>query len=109
VDTVLGPGYDRTYREQAGQPTGYRSVQQEVTRSLARDADFVDVDPGQPDAPLKLDGLHRDGPDDDRPAFVVVDGTYLSARWPGDAHAFARRFAQLLDEDRDRERPPASW
>ena len=35
--------------------------------------------------------------DDDAPAFVVEDGNYVSARWPGDAFAFARRFAALLD------------
>ncbi len=29
---------------------------------------------------------------DDGPAFVVEDGTYLSARWPGDAWLLARRF-----------------
>jgi len=33
---------------------------------------------------------------DDSPAFVVQDGRYVSARWPGDAYAFARRFADLL-------------
>jgi putative intracellular protease/amidase len=33
---------------------------------------------------------------DDTPAFVVQDGTYLSARWPGDAYLFARRFCDLL-------------
>jgi putative intracellular protease/amidase len=34
--------------------------------------------------------------EDDSPAFVVQDGRYVSARWPGDAYAFARRFADLL-------------
>jgi len=34
--------------------------------------------------------------DDDRPAFVVEHGNYVSARWPGDAYLFARRFATLL-------------
>jgi hypothetical protein len=34
--------------------------------------------------------------DDDRHAFVVEDGRYLSARWPGDAYLFARRFLALL-------------
>ncbi|KAB1139765.1 thiamine biosynthesis protein ThiJ [Streptomyces luteolifulvus] len=34
--------------------------------------------------------------DDDTHAFVVQDGTYLSARWPGDAYLFARRYVQLL-------------
>jgi putative intracellular protease/amidase len=33
---------------------------------------------------------------DDRPAFVVKDGTYVSARWPGDAYLFARTFLSLL-------------
>jgi putative intracellular protease/amidase len=33
---------------------------------------------------------------DDEPAFVVTDGRYVSARWPGDAYAFARTFADLL-------------
>ncbi len=35
--------------------------------------------------------------DDDAPAFVVEDGNYISARWPGDAYLFARRFTALLD------------
>jgi hypothetical protein len=26
----------------------------------------------------------------------VQDGSYLSARWPGDAYLFARRFHQML-------------
>ncbi|MFC5213305.1 type 1 glutamine amidotransferase domain-containing protein [Streptomyces coerulescens] len=33
---------------------------------------------------------------DDTPAFVVQDGNYLSARWPGDAYLFARRFTAML-------------
>ncbi|MEV7392805.1 type 1 glutamine amidotransferase domain-containing protein [Streptomyces sp. NPDC091215] len=33
---------------------------------------------------------------DDTAAFVVEDGTYLSARWPGDAYLFARRYLGLL-------------
>ena len=33
---------------------------------------------------------------DDGPAFVVEDGHYMSARWPGDAYLFARRFAERL-------------
>jgi putative intracellular protease/amidase len=32
----------------------------------------------------------------DTPAFVVQDRNYLSARWPGDAYLFARRFRDLL-------------
>jgi putative intracellular protease/amidase len=33
---------------------------------------------------------------DDSPAFVVEDGRYVSARWPGDAYLFAKRFRQQL-------------
>ena len=33
---------------------------------------------------------------DDGPAFVVEDGRYISARWPGDAYLFARRFLTKL-------------
>jgi putative intracellular protease/amidase len=35
---------------------------------------------------------------DDSAAFVVRDGSYLSARWPGDAYLFAKRFAAMLEE-----------
>ena len=96
VGRFWDPDYYRTYREEPRQPAGFRSVQQEVTRALATDADFLDVDPSHPDASVKLDGRHRDRLDDDRPAFVVVDGNYVSARWPGDVHTFARRFGELL-------------
>jgi putative intracellular protease/amidase len=40
----------------------------------------------------------RDTWDDSRAAFVVRDGNYVSARWPGDAHTFARRSAEVLAE-----------
>jgi putative intracellular protease/amidase len=36
---------------------------------------------------------------DDAAAFVVEDGRYVSARWPGDAYLFAKRFRALLDVD----------
>ena len=35
---------------------------------------------------------------DDRPAFVVEDRNYVSARWPGDAYLFAKRFINLLQK-----------
>jgi putative intracellular protease/amidase len=38
----------------------------------------------------------RGSADDDTHAFVVEDGRYVSARWPGDAYLFARRFEALL-------------
>jgi putative intracellular protease/amidase len=108
VTRFWDPGYYRTYPEQPGEPAGFRSVQEEVSRSLARESDFVDVDPDQSDAALKMSGRARDSPDDDRPAFVVADGNYLSARWPGDVHTFARRFAALVNADRspDQDRAP---
>jgi putative intracellular protease/amidase len=37
---------------------------------------------------------------DDRPAFVVEDRNYVSARWPGDAYLFAKRFIALLEQQR---------
>jgi putative intracellular protease/amidase len=41
--------------------------------------------------------LARRGSDtDDGPAFVVTDGRYVSARWPGDAYLFAKHFIDLL-------------
>ena len=75
---------------------GYMSVQAEVTRALAAPEDFLDVDPSETDARRKRGGRSRDTLDDARPAFVVQDGNYTSARWPGDAHTFARRFAESL-------------
>jgi putative intracellular protease/amidase len=40
--------------------------------------------------------LRRGTRADDRPAFVVEDGNYVSARWPGDSYLFAKRFAAKL-------------
>lgn len=91
------PLYYRTYREQAGEPVGHWSVQAEVTRALASPADFVDVPAGAPQHFIRTSGLFRDRAEDPRPAFVVQDGRYVSARWPGDVHTFARTFAGLLD------------
>ncbi len=88
--------YYRTYVEERGQPWGYMSVQQEVTRALADPADFADVEKGSPDFRRKTSGRARDTLDDPRPAWVVRDGSYVSARWPGDAHTFARTLADVL-------------
>ena len=85
------PDYYRTYLEEPGQPEGYMSVQQEVTRALATPSDFLDTTDK-----LQSSGRARDRVDDERPAFVVEDGKYVSARWPGDAHTFARRFSAQL-------------
>jgi putative intracellular protease/amidase len=90
------PHYYRTYREAVGQPAGYMSVQQEVTRALAAPADFLDVPRDAPDYWRKTNGLARDSERDASPAFVVRDGNYLSARWPGDVHRFAREFSAMF-------------
>jgi putative intracellular protease/amidase len=36
---------------------------------------------------------------EDSAAFVVQDGNYLSARWPGDAYLFAKRFDGMLSTE----------
>ncbi len=90
--------YYRTYVEEPGQRWGYMSVQQEVTRALADPTHFADVEKGSPDWRRKTNGRARDTLTDSRPAWVVRDGAYVSARWPGDVHTFARTFAEVLAE-----------
>jgi putative intracellular protease/amidase len=90
------PDYYRTYSEGPGQPGGYMSVQSEVTRSLKDPTDFCDVTRGVPRWRLKSSGMVRDTLTDSRAAFVVDDGNYVSARWPGDAHTFAAVVSQKL-------------
>ncbi len=71
--------YYRTYPEY---------VEDEVKAALA--------DPGQFErGPRNL--TVRGTADDDRAAFCVEDGNYLSARWPGDAYLFGKRFLRLLE------------
>jgi putative intracellular protease/amidase len=91
------PNYYRTYMEEPLQRAGYMSVQQEVTRALAQPEDFKDVARGVPDYRRKTNALSRDTLTDDRPAWVVRDGVYVSARWPGDAYTFAKTLASVLD------------
>ena len=91
--------YYRTYPELPGQPSGYMSVQQEVTRALASPQDFLDVPASAPHLLRKTLGLHRDSAQDARPAWVVQDGKYVSARWPGDAYTFAATFCQVLESE----------
>jgi protease I len=68
--------YYRTYPE---------TVEDEVAACLARKEDFIR-------GPARMT---RDTPE--RPdGFAVVDGRYVSARWPGDAHRFAQAMAEVL-------------
>ena len=94
IGRVWDPGYYRTYGEAPGEPAGHRSVEAEVTRALASPADFLDATPASPHYRRQSSGLFRDQPDDTRCAFVVEDGAYVSARWPGDAHLFAQTVAK---------------
>jgi putative intracellular protease/amidase len=92
------PDYYRTYLEAPGEPKGYRSVQSDVARVLASPEDYCDVPEDAVDRRRKTSGRHRDTATDHRPSFVVRDGNYVSARWPGDAHAFASTLADVLAE-----------
>ncbi|MEK7425439.1 MAG: type 1 glutamine amidotransferase domain-containing protein [Actinomycetota bacterium] len=71
--------YYRTYPEY---------VEDEVRAALADPCDFES-------GPRVLS--RRGSAADDRSAFVVEDGNYVSARWPGDAYLFAKRFIAKLD------------
>ena len=64
-------------------------VEDEITAALASPSDFRR-------GPRTLS--RRGTATDHRPAYVVEDGSYLSARWPGDAYLFAQRFLALLEK-----------
>ena len=98
---VWDPAYYRTYLETAAEPPGYRGVQAEVSRALASTADFEDVPNEAGDYFRKTSGLFRDSETDQRPAWVVRDRRYVSARWPGDAHTFAVQFAAVIEQFRN--------
>ena len=69
--------------------TNPQYVEDEVRGALQDAYDFVR-------GPWTLSKRGTDA--DDRPAFVVEDGNYVSARWPGDAYLFAKRFAARLGD-----------
>lgn len=74
--------YYRTYDE---------TVQAEVSRAVGDDGEFLTGPPA----------LLRDRPDRLGRGFTVIDGNYVSARWPGDAYRFANDFLSLLQADDD--------
>ncbi|MDQ7019410.1 MAG: type 1 glutamine amidotransferase domain-containing protein [Robiginitomaculum sp.] len=62
------------------------TVEDEVTAALQSADDFLHgPTPLLRDTPKKLSR-----------GFVVQDGQYLSARWPGDAHRFGQAFADMI-------------
>jgi putative intracellular protease/amidase len=63
-------------------------VEDEVTAALDDPSQFIRGPRSQ----------RRGASTDDSDAFVVRDGRYLSARWPGDAYLFAKQFRDLLAE-----------
>lgn len=67
-------------------------VQDEVVDALGPDGDFVR-------GPRTMTARGTRG--DDAPAFVVEDGSYVSARWPGDAYLFGKRYLELLERSRN--------
>ncbi|AJD47102.1 hypothetical protein S7S_03400 [Isoalcanivorax pacificus W11-5] len=71
--------YYRTYPEY---------VEDEVRNALASPGDFCR-------GPVTLG--KRGTRDDHSAAFVVEDGRYVSARWPGDAYLLSERFMVLLE------------
>jgi len=90
--------YYRTYMESPEEPSGYWSVENEIKRGLEKEEDFLDVPKDTKHHFLKTSGMFRDRFEDNRPAWVVRDGNYISARWPGDAHTFAKEFVTILNE-----------
>ena len=92
------PDYYRTYSERPGDPAGYMSVEAEVTRALEDPNDFCNVPGDSPHHRKQSSGMVRDTATDSRPAFVVDDGRYISARWPGDTHTFASAVSARLRE-----------
>ena len=98
VTRFWDPDYYRTYSEQSGDPAGYMSVEAEVTRALEDPKDFCNVPEDSPHRRKQTSGMVRDTATDSRPAFVVDDGRYISARWPGDTHTFASAVSARLRE-----------
>ncbi|MBD3856035.1 MAG: DJ-1/PfpI family protein [Acidobacteria bacterium] len=63
------------------------TVQAEVTASLASPGDFL----------AGPRSLLRDAPQHLGRGFVVRDGNYISARWPGDAHRYTNELLAVLN------------
>ena len=89
--------YYRTYPEAKGQKIGQTSTQNEI-ENLIGGAQYFEV-PQRSDKyyALKTNGVSRDCLDDMRCSFVVKDGNYVTARWPGDIHALSLAFCGLLN------------
>jgi len=89
--------YYRTYQEDANESPGYRSVELEIKRFLEVDSNFITVEKNSQHYFAKNSGLFRDQSTNSKPALIVQDGNYISARWPGDAYTFAKAIIELMD------------
>jgi len=92
------PNYFRTYMEKAGDPKAYWSVEHEIKRALKSENDFLNVPKNVEHSAIKTSGIARDNLHNNKPAWVVQDGNYLSARWPGDVHTMALDFVKCLNK-----------
>jgi putative intracellular protease/amidase len=91
------PSYYRTYMESGDDIPGYLSVEMEVRRALKSDGDFRDVPLDVSHRFMKTSGLFRDSRNDSRPSWVVRDGNYIPARWPGDVYEFSDTFLRVIE------------
>jgi putative intracellular protease/amidase len=66
-------------------------VQDEVISNLCSPDDYVS-------GPEFFVPVQRDTETDLSPGFAVVDGNFVSARWPGDIHKFTYEFKRLLEQ-----------
>ena len=90
------PDYYRTYMEKPNEPKGFMGVEQEIKRLLENENDFVNVSEDDPNFKKKTSGTSRDSINDSSAAFVVQDGNYISARWPGDLYSFTFEFIKMV-------------
>lgn len=63
------------------------TVEEEVKALLKKPSDFIH-------GPIPL---LRDSEENKGPGFCVVDGNYISARWPGDCHTWSDRILKKLE------------
>ncbi|PHS19503.1 MAG: thiJ/pfpI-family protein [Kangiella sp.] len=92
------PDYYRTYTEKPNEPKGYWGVEQEIKRLLENESDFINVSVDDPNFKKKTSGTSRDSFNDSSAGFVVQDGNYISARWPGDVHTLGLKLVELLNK-----------
>ncbi len=96
--------YYRTYIEKPKEPKGYWGVEQEVKRALKSEDDFLDVPVTVKNYTLKTSGIVRDNSKNSDSAWVVQDGNYISARWPGDIHTMTLKFIKLFKQESSNEK-----